>query len=495
MGSDSWDLEIGQTLSREERRRRFGGSQYSGIAPSAQTSNVFIYSDPSASNEFGYNYDGWNRDRTVYSYTGEGQEGDQTLQTPGNAAILHHRRDGKAIRLFEADGRKPGSNETIQRYAGSLVLDDAQPFRTERASDRNGRPRSVIVFHLLPEDGTDRRLVLREHNPEQTADPKALEWSTEFVDRETALEALRNIPVEIHDDGTQAPYQHLVLLWAISAALRGVAQPVPYSVAKPQVEPILNRFAIAKSPTRVENLWLALGQSPWWTILNQVSRNEDVPSSDMVAGLSSQIIRLLDEDGIFTSRAVAEIEAVLTDEDEDNYGIDWLLDDLGLKELKPSKLIPVESNVTDTFSVNVSEVSDESRNRAEADLQNAYKAHLEKIGHRVTSVEIFDEGQTLRVDLFDVDEQDLIEAKSSAGRESVRLGLGQILDYARHVDHRRKTLLLPEKPSKSLVKLLTSHGVRVVYRTARGDFVENWFAEKNPWPPYVPDPLRDHSDD
>lgn len=306
-------------------------------------------------------------------------------------------------------------------------------------------------------------------------------WLSQSVDSETALAELKNIVVETHDDGSEAPYQYLVLLWAISAALNGISQPLPYSVAKRQIAPILKRFAIAKSPPRVANPWFALRQTPWWTIPNPVGRYKDVPSSDMSAGLSPQIIRLLEVDGAFAGRAVAEIEFILSDMVADTQQVSKVLDELGLNELRRYRLIPVESNVTESFTMSYPEVGEEDRKRKEADLQNAYKAHLEKHGHQVSSVEIFDDGQTLRVDLFDVDDEDLIEVKSSARRETVRLGLGQILDYAQFVQHRRKTLLLPARPSKSLVKLLSDYDVRVVYRTANGSFVENWFAGEVEW--------------
>ena len=54
-----WSLAIGETLSRRERNQRFGGALFGGIQPSSTTPNIFIYSDPSKGERFGYNYDGW----------------------------------------------------------------------------------------------------------------------------------------------------------------------------------------------------------------------------------------------------------------------------------------------------------------------------------------------------------------------------------------------------------------------------------------------------
>jgi len=74
------------------------------MEPSAKTPNVFIYSDPSRGMAHGYTFDGWAPDGEVFLYTGEGPVGDQ-LMRDGNKALLDHKKDGKAVRLFVADGR------------------------------------------------------------------------------------------------------------------------------------------------------------------------------------------------------------------------------------------------------------------------------------------------------------------------------------------------------------------------------------------------------
>lgn len=88
-------------------------------------------------------------------------------------------------------------------------------------------------------------------------------------------------------------------------------------------------------------------------------------------------------------------------------------------------------------------------------------------GHRVTGKDILLPGQRnlLRVDLYDVDSSEIIEAKASTERDSVRLALGQILDYARYVHHARRAVLLPKRPAVDLVDLLSGHGVSCIYET------------------------------
>ena len=53
-----WATPVGAILSRRARGERYGGGLYGGIEPSATTPKVFLYSDPSAGNACGYNYDG-----------------------------------------------------------------------------------------------------------------------------------------------------------------------------------------------------------------------------------------------------------------------------------------------------------------------------------------------------------------------------------------------------------------------------------------------------
>ena len=65
---------------------------------------------------------------------------------------------------------------------------------------------------------------------------------------------------------------------------------------------------------------------------------------------------------------------------------------------------------------------------------------------------------------------ELIEAKASASRPSVRTGLGQLLDYARFVEHDRRSLLLPTAPRPDLSDLLHEHGCGCIWETDRGRF-------------------------
>jgi 5-methylcytosine-specific restriction protein A len=152
----AWDILPGTYLSREERRRRFGGSTYGGIEPSVQTPNVFVYSDPSAGAEYGYNFDGWAPDGSMFLYTGEGRRGDQTLRE-GNRAVAQHVEQGRALRVFVADGLIGQTQAKNQRYVGEFRVDPNMPFVRSEAADVDGVDRVVLVFRLLPVGDVWRR--------------------------------------------------------------------------------------------------------------------------------------------------------------------------------------------------------------------------------------------------------------------------------------------------------------------------------------------------
>lgn len=310
-----WDVHPGEFLSREDRMRRFGGSKQNGIAPSGQSPNVFIYSDPSASNEFGY-VEEWDEERQILHYTGDGQVGDQTFDSLGNRSIRDHKKDGRALRLFEADGTKPGSQEVIQKYVGRMEIDVEHPYSIRSGiRDLEGNPRSVIVFKL-------RRVV-----------------------DETTLESDR--PNAVTSGGDDADNG--------DAATQG------------------------------------------------------------------------DGEGV-----------VLT--------------------------VPVEKSNTEHFVAEYKALSRKERTRTEAKLQKKYKKYLESTLNRtVCRHRISIDGQVLYTDLFDQTTEDLIEVKSSVDRNTMRLALGQILDYSAIVKPVHRTLLLPERPAVSLVNLLQTHNIKIVW--------------------------------
>lgn len=187
-----WMLPLGARIKRTELHHQFGGRRQGGISPSAQTPNVFIFSDAASGEQHGY-IDSWKNDG-CFHYTGEGQRGDQQMIS-GNRAILDAGRDGRALRVFEGTGG-------IVEYRGVFGLDTVQPFYRDDAPETGGGPvRSVIVFRLHPVDGlpksatglpaiTDKTTVanvpVEENNTERTlVDPAREPYEAER--RESAL--------------------------------------------------------------------------------------------------------------------------------------------------------------------------------------------------------------------------------------------------------------------------------------------------------------------
>ncbi|ORA16493.1 hypothetical protein BST16_06645 [Mycobacterium asiaticum DSM 44297] len=286
-----------------------------------------------------------------------------------------------------------------------------------------------------------------------------------MIDADTALAVLRDIRVYTHTDGQRAPYQYLVLLWAISRQRSGHREPVPFQDVKVEVARILSDFAIADTAPDPANPWFALDQSPWWTVSQRVTRYSEISNANVAAGLSKQIIDLLERDPTFAGRAVHAIRAIIGDSPR----LDDLLQRLQLSNLPSYRLIPVENNTAETFTVGPA-MKDAQRARREALLQNEYKEYLENRNHEVFSLEIPVDGQLLRVDLYDRTTDELIEVKASVDRNTIRLALGQILDYAHIVKPKFRTILVPSEPAQGLLEMLRANNIQVLWQDADGRF-------------------------
>jgi hypothetical protein len=107
----------------------------------------------------------------------------------------------------------------------------------------------------------------------------------------------------------------------------------------------------------------------------------------------------------------------------------------------------------------------------EAQLARRFQMYLEKHHRKVKRYRIVPAGQpALYSDLADVTENILYEAKGSADRMSVRLALGQVLDYGRFVQGSRLAVLLPKAPPADLIGLLERHDVGCVVETTPNEF-------------------------
>jgi hypothetical protein len=124
-----------QVYKRSLIHDEYGGNRQGGISPSAKVPFIFIFSGKSGA-QYGYK-DGWDN-KNVFSYTGEGQEGDMQF-VKGNLALKEHKERGKRVFLFESDGT------TFVKFVSEMEFFDADYFETP---DKNGTNRFGIRFFL-----------------------------------------------------------------------------------------------------------------------------------------------------------------------------------------------------------------------------------------------------------------------------------------------------------------------------------------------------------
>lgn len=118
----AWHLALGETIDRAELHRRYGGRihplvQLTGrISPSRTTPNVFLFTTPAGV------FDGWSGEHV--HFTGEGgTAGTDQVLTQGNKSVLHHRAEGRTLRLFH---QRP--NTMAVAYLGHQHLDTDRPY-------------------------------------------------------------------------------------------------------------------------------------------------------------------------------------------------------------------------------------------------------------------------------------------------------------------------------------------------------------------------------
>jgi hypothetical protein len=109
--------------------------------------------------------------------------------------------------------------------------------------------------------------------------------------------------------------------------------------------------------------------------------------------------------------------------------------------------------------------------QTEASLVERFQTYLETAHNRVVErYKIQTPVGVLYTDAADTTANILYEAKGTAERMSVRLALGQVLDYGRYVKHCALAVLLPNPPDADLIELLESHNVGCVVEGNFGQF-------------------------
>lgn len=153
----TFELVPGMITTRDEVVAAFGGGKYQGIEPANEAKKVFVYSDPSAGEEFGYTFDGRAEDDEygpLYLYTGYGANGDQEMKSR-NRSLRYHVEDGRELHLFVAQGKVPGGSGAMrQRYIGQMTVDPINPVEIRRGPGQDHKMRNALVFRLRPVQGS-----------------------------------------------------------------------------------------------------------------------------------------------------------------------------------------------------------------------------------------------------------------------------------------------------------------------------------------------------
>jgi hypothetical protein len=112
--------------------------------------------------------------------------------------------------------------------------------------------------------------------------------------------------------------------------------------------------------------------------------------------------------------------------------------------------------------------------KLESKLVQSFRAWLGHPSYAVKrwAIQIPGMGSPLLSDIYDTTTRVLYEAKSSTSRRDVRMAVGQLLDYQRHIPVRELTcsLLLPARPSDDLVHLAHHANMGVMFKTHDGEF-------------------------
>lgn len=140
---ENGEFEVGKTYSRWFIHDVLKGERYKGIATPSNYPLVLLFTGDSGST---YGYEDEFLDDDTFLYTGEGTEGDMTMDD-GNRAIRDHQENDESLHLFESSDLP-----WIVTYLGEYEFLEVREMDLE---DENGDLREAFRFHLAPAGGTD----------------------------------------------------------------------------------------------------------------------------------------------------------------------------------------------------------------------------------------------------------------------------------------------------------------------------------------------------
>lgn len=137
------EFDVGETYNRWFIHDVFKGERYKGIATPSEYPLIFVFTGESGKT---YGYEDKFLEDDTFLYTGEGTEGDMTMDR-GNEAIRDHRQNGESIHLFEST-----ELPWIVTYLGEY---EYVRYKTDELEDENGELRDALRFYLRPVGGSE----------------------------------------------------------------------------------------------------------------------------------------------------------------------------------------------------------------------------------------------------------------------------------------------------------------------------------------------------
>lgn len=150
----------------------------------------------------------------------------------------------------------------------------------------------------------------------------------------------------------------------------------------------------------------------------------------------------------------------------------------GVSEVVPVGVHSVPTEAAEKLTYEYQQVGTKTARKHEAELAERFETYLiDQHNHEVKRYKIATAGSSGHqfTDLADTTAKVLYEAKGIANRMSVRLALGQVLDYGRYVKEEcpgTELSLLPKPPPGDMIELFQSLGIGCVVEQSPGEFVD-----------------------
>jgi hypothetical protein len=153
---------------------------------------------------------------------------------------------------------------------------------------------------------------------------------------------------------------------------------------------------------------------------------------------------------------------------------DWMDRQVKKAQGQPGILTPVDKKKTtqadppENYQLDYLVRTRQQVKRAKKKEEQLMRRYREWLSRSHKTLPILNYGRKLRCDGYEVVRRNLIEAKSSAKREYIRMAVGQLLDYAYlgkedGYERPHMAVLLPNRPDKGIEKWLDSLKISVIW--------------------------------